>query len=341
MNKCYIHTYLFLCLFLCCANVALAQDIHFSQFYAAPLNNNPANTGNFDGDWRVGLNYRQQWAKVGEPYSTTALAYDRQVKLLGQQLSVGAYFINDQSGNADLLANKFVASLGYHRNSLGGNFHLGLQVGYITKSFNRNKLTFPEQFDNSIGYFNHKLPNSESKLMDKLNYIDMNVGVAWNKSFGKLEPHVGFSVFHVNRPSETFFNSKNSLPFRPAVDGGFKYLLLNDRVYIYPNMLLMFQQKAQDLLLGINTGYYLKNNKYNIKAAFAGLAFRNTVTFNTDAAVFIVGLNMERWDFGMSYDINVSDLSKATNFQGGFEISIIYSSISTIFANKLMPCFRY
>jgi hypothetical protein len=37
------------------------QDIHFSQYYASPLSLNPANTGNYDGDWRLMNSYRQQW----------------------------------------------------------------------------------------------------------------------------------------------------------------------------------------------------------------------------------------------------------------------------------------
>ncbi|MFN7275608.1 MAG: type IX secretion system membrane protein PorP/SprF, partial [Bacteroidota bacterium] len=47
------------------------QDIHFSQYYNAPLLVNPANTGfNPDFDYRVGVNYRSQWANIGSPYKT-------------------------------------------------------------------------------------------------------------------------------------------------------------------------------------------------------------------------------------------------------------------------------
>ena len=43
------------------ATIALAQDRHFSQFYSSPLTLNPALTGAFDGKYRVGTNYRDQW----------------------------------------------------------------------------------------------------------------------------------------------------------------------------------------------------------------------------------------------------------------------------------------
>ena len=41
-------------------NVAKAQDIHFSQYYASPLTLNPALTGKFNGHFRVSGIYRDQ-----------------------------------------------------------------------------------------------------------------------------------------------------------------------------------------------------------------------------------------------------------------------------------------
>lgn len=54
-------------IFLACsllfANNAFAQDLHFSQFFNAPLLTNPANTGFIpEGDYRIGFNIRNQWA---------------------------------------------------------------------------------------------------------------------------------------------------------------------------------------------------------------------------------------------------------------------------------------
>ena len=41
-----------------------SQDIHFSQFYASPLNLNPATTGVLSCDLRFSAIYRNQWASV-------------------------------------------------------------------------------------------------------------------------------------------------------------------------------------------------------------------------------------------------------------------------------------
>jgi len=41
-----------------------AQDPRFSQFYLAPQVLNPAMTGIFDGEYRVTINYRNQWNSI-------------------------------------------------------------------------------------------------------------------------------------------------------------------------------------------------------------------------------------------------------------------------------------
>ncbi|HRF17259.1 MAG TPA: type IX secretion system membrane protein PorP/SprF, partial [Chitinophagaceae bacterium] len=45
-------------------NSASAQDIHFSQFFEAPLLRNPSLAGIFTGDIRVQAVYRDQWNSV-------------------------------------------------------------------------------------------------------------------------------------------------------------------------------------------------------------------------------------------------------------------------------------
>src|SRR5689334_3645512 len=58
-----------------------AQDLHFSQFFNSPLTTNPANTGFIpDGDYRLGINYRNQWSAIMTvPYKTMSAFGDVQV----------------------------------------------------------------------------------------------------------------------------------------------------------------------------------------------------------------------------------------------------------------------
>src|SRR5574339_1191074 len=58
-----------------------AQDLHFSQFMNSPLTTNPANTGFIPGgDYRVGINYRNQWSSIMSiPYKTMSAFGDAQL----------------------------------------------------------------------------------------------------------------------------------------------------------------------------------------------------------------------------------------------------------------------
>ena len=58
-----------------------SQDLHFSQFFNSPLLTNPANTGFIPGgDYRVGMNYRNQWSSVmALPYKTMSVFGDVQL----------------------------------------------------------------------------------------------------------------------------------------------------------------------------------------------------------------------------------------------------------------------
>src|ERR1700754_4345706 len=57
------------------------QDLHFSQFFNSPLLTNPANSGFIpDGDYRLGINYRNQWSSVmAIPYKTMSAFGDVQM----------------------------------------------------------------------------------------------------------------------------------------------------------------------------------------------------------------------------------------------------------------------
>src|SRR5512138_3708125 len=58
---------------------ALAQDPSFSQFFASPLNINPALTASINADWRAISNFRDQWIGPASPYATGTISYDRKI----------------------------------------------------------------------------------------------------------------------------------------------------------------------------------------------------------------------------------------------------------------------
>ncbi len=96
---------------------SVAQDIHFSQYYAAPLTLNPAATGDFDGLFRFTGIYRNQWLGVSnvKPFFSTpsvgvdfALLDDKfeGTKIEGSKLGVGLHFTNDQQNESTFSTNQ-------------------------------------------------------------------------------------------------------------------------------------------------------------------------------------------------------------------------------------------
>ena len=67
---------LFSVIFTAFGSTLLSQDIHYSQFYNAPLTLNPALTGIFRGDIRFQANYRNQWRSVPVDFVTFTAAAD-------------------------------------------------------------------------------------------------------------------------------------------------------------------------------------------------------------------------------------------------------------------------
>src|SRR3989339_584261 len=94
-----------------------AQDIHFSQFNASPLNLNPALTGGFDGDLRLIGNHKRQWLAFTNAYRTFSVSADarlNQLQLYRSNISVGLLFNNDVAGDANFSTNQIKLAASYN-----------------------------------------------------------------------------------------------------------------------------------------------------------------------------------------------------------------------------------
>lgn len=316
-----------------------SQDIHFTQYYYSPLNLNPANTGNFDGDWRFTNNYRNQWKSLSIPYRTTAISFDHQLYIYSEQFSYGIDIIDDKSGAAGLTVNKIFASFAYHKKIETNNLHFGIQGGIVFKRYYIDELTFPSQFDMTTGYFNNQLPNNETNINTHINYPDLNFGALWQKQIRYfLQTELGLSTYHLIMPKESFNNDDNKLPIRYSIYGGINIPI--NSFYLKPQIFEMRQHKATDLLMGIETGFNLKKKPIGLKKIFGGTFIRNDFSTANDALIFMLGFRIKQLHLSFSYDINTSPLTVATKNKGAFEFSLIFISKSTIPKKITIPCER-
>lgn len=111
--------------------LTIGQDLRFSQYYLNPILQNPANTGNFLGDYRINSIYRSQWGNINSLYSTPSIAFDTKVPLdpeLNNVLGLGTVIVNDNAGGG-LLSNLHFRIIGASKRS----FRVG--ASYDTRIF--------------------------------------------------------------------------------------------------------------------------------------------------------------------------------------------------------------
>lgn len=328
-------------LILLSTNSLFGQDIHFSQYFNSPLSLNPAETGNFEGDWRVMANYRDQWRAIAIPYKTLSAGYDQQYYFQGHHFSPGFYVIQDNSGSEAISVTKIYGSLAYHRIVKDNAINFGMQIGYVFQSIDFSRYTFPANYNNDKGIFepDYGMENVDNGN-DHSSYADVNLGVSWSRKINRFEPDAGFAVFHVNHPTESYFNNANSrLPLRTAFHASVK-TLLGKNIYIKPGFMFVSMRSARDIMVGGQAGIAVQGNQYNIREVFAGLYLRNGIPDPADAFMVMGGAQFRNLAINISYDVNVSALNPYSNHRGAFEISLIYKSISSIIKTFTIPCER-
>ena len=79
---------------------SFAQDHMYSQFFNSPLYLNPALTGQFEGDLRMNLIYRNQWTTVPGNLSYVSASIDYNVPRFGG--GVGLLVTRSSEGTAYL-----------------------------------------------------------------------------------------------------------------------------------------------------------------------------------------------------------------------------------------------
>ncbi|XZF12716.1 PorP/SprF family type IX secretion system membrane protein [Chitinophagaceae bacterium MMS25-I14] len=318
-----------------------AQGLHFSQYYNAPLLMSPANTGLMpDNDYRVGINYRNQWSSVPVPYKTISAYADFQAlhsSSFSNWLGVGLAFYNDKAGDGDLSLNRTEAFVAYHL-QLGTESMLsfGVSGAYAQRSVDFNKLTFDTQWD---GFeFNGSLPNGEKAGVIKTHYMDVTAGL--NYAYFPNENvyiQVGLGLAHVNQPKESFYGMENQMGMRPTAnfDASFR---LNNTVIVNPSAYYTSEKGASELMYGTLVQFYVGGEGRTASQLILGGYNR----WN-EAVIPVFGYEWSGMRLMTSYDFTISKLAPYNNSQGAFEIALrfqgLYSSGGT--ARKLYNCPRF
>lgn len=320
---------------------SLAQEAHFSQFYTTPLLVNPANTRMTDGKVRFANNYRNQWAKIGVPYKTLYTSLDSKITIARNSFGIGAVIVHDQSSAYSLAADQFLVSFSYSRIIKNHQFTVGIQPGFVSKAYNTNGLTFGSQFDGTTQQYNPKFTSNENYLSNNMGFFDLNAGIYWRTLIRNFMPSAGFSVSHINHPKASFSSVEETrLPLKFTFNGQVD-IPLSNRINIVPGMLYNYVSGANELLLGGTENYAITDFFIPAKKLYAITFARVNPFQNIDALIVGGGIKFAKFDIGISYDINISPLARASNFNGAFELSLVYTGSGKSKRNIHEPCIIY
>ncbi len=305
-------------------SVTTAQDPNFSQFFASPMTLNPALTGKFDGVYRFAANYRNQWPSINNAYTTMTASLDMSIMKSRipeiDQFGIGIMGYSDKAGAGALNSTYYGLALAYHKGLDEDGYHqigAGFQGTYMNKMLDLNKVTFEDQLT-PFG-FTGVTSESFSSSQVKLSYFDLNAGVFYNGSTnGYNNFYIGASMYHLNRPKESFQKGNFLLNTRTTFQAGGKIPLGSyNALHFAANHSL--QAKAHNTMIGGAYAMNLNADESNPTSVYFGSWYR----FN-DAIIPYVGLEFGEWHFGASYDVNTSSLKPASNSRGGVEVSLIY-----------------
>lgn len=327
---------------LCTSVLLRAQDPHFSQFYATPLNFNPALAGTVDGTFRINTIYRDQWTSaLQDPLTTFSLGADIKLpmqfgKLLKRPdlLGLGITFNADKVGTVDLnttainLIGSYHKSLDQRKNRYLG---AGFVIGINQKNINYEDLVFQDQF-NTLDAFN--LPTSENFPSNNFGFIDMGAGINYSSELSNGKLNVGIAYYHFHKPNVSFYSNETCASCVVQTENLLNprlvsYITLiteiNDNLSISPRLLVQNQGESTEATIGNN--FIFKMNYETGFALHLG-AWARTVTnvdgFGMESIIFMVGLERKNILLGFSYDHNLPDLVNTRVGLNAFELSLTY-----------------
>ena len=320
MNK--LHVLIFL--FIINIPTLCESQIRFSQFHSSPLLFNPANTGRFDKNYRVGGTFRREKNGQAQIFTQGTLFFDS--KILNNIIpgndcfAIGILGLTEHNETAGIKNTYVTLSLGYQKglNEEGTQqVGIGFQATYARMQLIKPDYILEDQLLSwvALGFRNIDVFNISNV---DIKYVDVNAGLVYQGVINtKNFFAAGVSMYHINKPTRVF--QGGVLSISPKTWGHLSWENnFADNKKIYAAILLGYSDKTvDDLLAGVN--YQIGINRVNF--FIMGCWFKKSA-IRGNAIVPAIGLLFNGISILTSYDINIS--SNNSSQRGASEISMIY-----------------
>lgn len=309
------------------SQTSLAQnEIHFTQFQMAPVQLNPALIGGFEGTFRIGGIYRDQWFTAVSEGSSSFKTLDMFVDVniirglrMQDWISAGlGYDALDQAGAIGLKNTFSRLGIAYHLANKKRTNIITLGVQRASKSTTINTIS-PEQARGPDGTDVNTANMSGTNMNGELegDYSDWIFGLTYNMRGKETDFIVGVKAHQLFNPR--FSIAGGSEQIEPLIAVFSRYQMpIGEKMSLAPSILYQTNGPASELVIQSRVGYGLNKDL----AINGGLGLRTG-----DAIQILLGADYKQYQIGASYDINISNLSEATGGVGAFELALNYTGI--------------
>lgn len=333
----YLNRFLPITLLVCLVSGLRAQGyIHFTQFTYTPISVNPAQTGLFEGTYRVGGLYRSQWTSgTVKGFQTPVIYADAPINGFRKEdwIGIGLNLQRDAAGFSALTNTLIGGNVAYHmgmdkkQNTV---LSFGAEVGYNQRNIDRGKLIFQD------GILKGTSADVAQIDAQNKNYMLINLGVNLRSRLSKKAvANIGVSVDNIAGAKYNLLTSSVAkLPRRLNVYGTLD-MDISKRFTFNPAVILRTTSGTSEVMVHAVGGIKLDPAKNVVVKG--GVGYRAG-----DAALLLLGLDYGDIRVGASFDYTLSRL-KSSDTQNGFEIAVGY--IGKIFKTPQPPrvilCPRY
>jgi type IX secretion system PorP/SprF family membrane protein len=333
-------TFVFVCMSL------RAQDVQYSQFYAAPLYLNPALTGSSEMT-RIGVNYRNQWPGLDQSFRSYSAYIDHY--MFNANSGVGLIFNRSEQSMASLSVSEIGVTYAYRlRLGFRSFLRMGGQVSYMDRDAYFGDMIFGSQIDGQTGAIGDFSGENLSQDV-RHQFMDYSFGMLYHNE----NVWFGLSGHHLTQPNTSFVEGQMSqLPLKLSAHGGVKFDLSGGTSKEFFNqktgtreLTLAFNYKNQASFSQLDMGAQINLQPIVLGVWYRGIPVTSLEQPNHESIIALVGISLGTGlDIGYSHDFTMSSLGNA-NTGGAHEISLRYSFLAgnakEAGRKSSMPCFKY
>lgn len=312
----------------------MAQGLHFTYHEFAPVSLSPALIGDFEGTARLAGVVRDQGRSIAGSgaYSNVTLGVDINLPFgfRKQDWISGAIVMNayDRAGAGKQGETGQHIGLAYHLGLNGSNksyLTIGAKFINASKKISAEGLNFISDVSGQTSQFirdTEYLDMTESDITG--GYRDLEMGVAIKLANKANYNKFGFSIGNILNNDRSIGSSGQGntggddlgLSIVGFYEGRF---LMNKTTDFKPALLFRNMGVYKEFQMHGTVGYLINPEKELVLRG--GLGAR--IASSSDVQI-LLGAEIKDISVGLSYDLNISGLNKATNTFGGLELGLIY-----------------